>query len=315
MAAATRSSSMSLSSPTRLGSISTRRTSYLQVIRTLTMPPPAWPSTSVDASSSCAFCMLACISCACRINWPKPFMNSSSRCDMWFAAFPTRGGGAGSLGAVPRLDRIRFKDGTEGFLSRPDVRVLLHRFAGPAHALVLVREPNLRGCRPRRLARRDRERDRAAEVLADRRLEPRTHVLRRPQLLLRHEAQREAPLPNLPGLAMLRELSCGAADARGLAQRAPAADPRMRRRRGAPRVRGQRALARRVVSEAGAVRRRACRAERHRRGLVRMHGVGPVRLGRRRRRPAVLDVGPPLRLRRRRGSGCIRPRLPLELLG
>src|SRR5690606_28423162 len=284
MAAATRSSSMSLSSPTRLGSISTRRTSYLQVIRTLTMPPPAWPSTSVDASSSCAFCMLACISCACRINWPKPFMNSSSRCDMWFAAFPTRGGGAGSIGAVPRLDRIRFKDGTEGFLSRPDVRVLLHRFAGPAHALVLVREPNLRGCRPRRLARRDRERDRAAEVLADRRLEPRTHVLRRQHLLLRHEDQLEAPLPGLRELAMVRELARGAADVRGLDQRAPAA---------VPRVRGRRALARRVVCEVRAVRRRAVRAERHRRGLVRMHGVGLVRLGRRRRRPAVLDVGPP----------------------
>jgi hypothetical protein len=46
-AAATRSSSMSLSSASRLGSMATRLTSCLQVIVTFTRPAPDWPSTSM----------------------------------------------------------------------------------------------------------------------------------------------------------------------------------------------------------------------------------------------------------------------------
>src|SRR5215217_4934890 len=66
-AAATRSSSMSLSSPTRLGSMATRLTSCLQVMVTLTRPAPDSPVTSIVASSSCAFFRLSCIACACFI--------------------------------------------------------------------------------------------------------------------------------------------------------------------------------------------------------------------------------------------------------
>src|SRR6185295_17590618 len=64
-AAATRSSSMSLSSASRLGSMVTRFTSCLQVIVTFTRPAPDCPSTSMVASSSCAFLRLSCIACAC----------------------------------------------------------------------------------------------------------------------------------------------------------------------------------------------------------------------------------------------------------
>src|ERR1700754_1126773 len=72
-AAATRSSSMSLSSLSRDGSIDTRRTSFLQVIVTFTRPAPDWPSTSIFASSSCIFFMFSCICWACFISpasWP-----------------------------------------------------------------------------------------------------------------------------------------------------------------------------------------------------------------------------------------------------
>src|SRR3954466_10910780 len=64
-AAATRSSSMSLSSASRLGSISTRLTSCLQVMVTFTSPAPDSPCTSMVASSSCAFFRLSCIAWAC----------------------------------------------------------------------------------------------------------------------------------------------------------------------------------------------------------------------------------------------------------
>src|SRR5690606_2381088 len=64
-AAATRSSSMSLSSPSRLGSMVTRLTSCLQVMTTFTRPAPDSPLTSMLASSSCAFFMLSCIAWAC----------------------------------------------------------------------------------------------------------------------------------------------------------------------------------------------------------------------------------------------------------
>ena len=55
--------SISRSSMTE-GSIVTRLTSCLQVIVSLTIPPPAAPSTSIDASSSCARFMFSCICCA-----------------------------------------------------------------------------------------------------------------------------------------------------------------------------------------------------------------------------------------------------------
>src|SRR2546427_487996 len=61
IAAATRSSSMSLSSASKDGSILTRLTSCLQVIVTLTMPAPDCPSTSIEASSSWSLRMFSCI--------------------------------------------------------------------------------------------------------------------------------------------------------------------------------------------------------------------------------------------------------------
>ncbi len=69
-AAATRSSSRSLSSPSasRLGSMVTRLTSFLQVMTTLTRPAPDWPSTSIRASCSCIFFMFSCICWACFIS-------------------------------------------------------------------------------------------------------------------------------------------------------------------------------------------------------------------------------------------------------
>src|SRR3954466_415271 len=72
MAANTRSSSMSLSSPSRLGSIDTFFTACLQLIVTFTRPAPAWPSTSMCASSSCTRFMFSCICCACFIRAPRP---------------------------------------------------------------------------------------------------------------------------------------------------------------------------------------------------------------------------------------------------
>src|SRR5712692_6000702 len=66
-AAATRSSSMSLSSASKDGSMLTRLTSCLQVIVTLTMPAPDCPSTSIEASSSWSLRMFSCICWACFI--------------------------------------------------------------------------------------------------------------------------------------------------------------------------------------------------------------------------------------------------------
>src|SRR5712691_840818 len=66
-AAATRSSSMSLSSASKDGSMLTRLTSCLQVIVTLTMPAPDCPSPSIEASSSWSLRMLSCICWACLI--------------------------------------------------------------------------------------------------------------------------------------------------------------------------------------------------------------------------------------------------------
>src|SRR5437868_6305573 len=74
-AAATRSSSISRSSPTSEGSMLMRFTSYLQVICTLTMPAPDWPSTSSVARLSCMRRMFSCIICACFISCPMlPFI-------------------------------------------------------------------------------------------------------------------------------------------------------------------------------------------------------------------------------------------------
>src|SRR5712691_8529058 len=67
IAAATRSSSMSLSSASKDGSILTRLTSCLQVMVTLTMPAPDCPSTSTEASSSWSLRMFSCICWACFI--------------------------------------------------------------------------------------------------------------------------------------------------------------------------------------------------------------------------------------------------------
>src|SRR5258706_10039720 len=67
IAAATRSSSMSLSSASKDESMWTRLTSCLQVIVTLPMPAPDWPSTSTEASSSCSLRMFSCICWACFI--------------------------------------------------------------------------------------------------------------------------------------------------------------------------------------------------------------------------------------------------------
>src|SRR5712675_572704 len=67
IAAATRSSSMSLSSASKDESTWTRLTSCLQVIVTLTMPAPDCPSTSTEASSSWSLRMFSCICWACFI--------------------------------------------------------------------------------------------------------------------------------------------------------------------------------------------------------------------------------------------------------
>src|SRR5689334_14368238 len=63
---------MSLSSPMRLASMDTFFTPKRQVMVTFTRPAPDCPSTSIFASSSCAFFMFSCICCACFISWPRP---------------------------------------------------------------------------------------------------------------------------------------------------------------------------------------------------------------------------------------------------
>src|SRR5258706_1476679 len=91
-AAATRSSSISRSSPTSEGSIVTRFTSYLQVICTFTIPAPDWPSTSSAASCSCMRRMFSCICCACFISWPMlPFISGyPAPCCRWWNRRPCR---------------------------------------------------------------------------------------------------------------------------------------------------------------------------------------------------------------------------------
>ena len=77
-AAATKSSSMSLSSVSNEGSICTRRTSCLQVMVTLTKPEPASPVTSTFPNSSWAFLRLSCMAWACFIRPAScPLLNMS----------------------------------------------------------------------------------------------------------------------------------------------------------------------------------------------------------------------------------------------
>src|SRR6188508_391630 len=161
-AAATRSSSISLSSLSNASSIVTRRTSYLQVTTTLTMPPPATPSTSRAASSFWAFCMLACISCACRINWLKPFIGH-------LFAFVSLI--SDPIASFARTNAVGFERGLECGLNSLDVRVALDRFARFAHARALVRSAQLGRRWTRRLTDDDRELELPAVLLAQRRLE------------------------------------------------------------------------------------------------------------------------------------------------
>src|SRR5688572_28707180 len=137
-AAATRSSSISLSSLSRASSIVTRRTSCLHVTTTLTMPPPATPSTSVAASSSWAFCMLACISCACRINWLQPFIDHLFALTLLANSF---------LRSFARADAVVLERRVERGLHGLHVRIGFHRFARLTHAPAFVLAPKLgRSC-------------------------------------------------------------------------------------------------------------------------------------------------------------------------
>src|SRR5688572_31293753 len=151
-AAATRSSSISLSSLSSASSIVTRRTSCLQLTTTLTMPPPATPSTSMAASSLWAFCMLACISCACRINWLKPFIGHLSISDR-YASFA-------------RTNAVGLERGVERRLDGLDVGVVLDGFARLAHSRALVGATHVRRRRARRLPNDDRQLQVAAMLLA-----------------------------------------------------------------------------------------------------------------------------------------------------
>src|SRR5262245_17036659 len=117
-AAATRSSSISLSSLLTIeGSSTTRRTSCLPVIVTFAMPPPASPVTSSAAISACARCRFACICCACFIMLPMlPFMEA-----------PKSFGGTDGVGR---------KRGAEHVAHRAHVGVVLDRSARLLHAIV-----------------------------------------------------------------------------------------------------------------------------------------------------------------------------------
>src|SRR5688572_28904346 len=118
MAAATRSSSISLSSLlTMEGSSDTRFTSCLPVITTLAMPPPASPVTSSWAISACARCMLACSCCACFMMLPMlPFIKTPS--------------------IVVRPDRIGRHGGAENLSHGAHVRIGLDGGAGVLNAIL-----------------------------------------------------------------------------------------------------------------------------------------------------------------------------------
>src|SRR5882672_684652 len=115
-AAATRSSSISLSSARSDGSMLTRFTSCRQVMVTLTMPAPDWPSTSTVASSSWSFFMFSCICWACLIS-PASCAFICLVSVVWFAL-------------LRRLDR-RFDDGRVEVLDQvANERVLADRGGG-----------------------------------------------------------------------------------------------------------------------------------------------------------------------------------------
>src|SRR4051812_30022619 len=139
IAAMTRSSSMSLSSPSRLGSIDTFFTLNLQVIVAFTRPAPACPSTSMLASSSCAFFRFSCICCACFISAPKPpFGIIASPLLARFAGRGIRGrtnGGRHHLGAEVAHDLAHewvFLDGAGGV--RTALRLVARSLRGHARA-------------------------------------------------------------------------------------------------------------------------------------------------------------------------------------
>src|SRR6185436_5884835 len=117
-AAATRSSSISLSSGLTIeGSSTTRRTSCLPVIVTFAMPPPASPVTSSAAISACARCRFACICCACFIMLPMlPFMEA-----------PRSFGGTDGVGRERCAEHVAH---------RTHVRIVLDRSARLLHAIV-----------------------------------------------------------------------------------------------------------------------------------------------------------------------------------
>ena len=91
-AAATRSSSMSLSSASRLGSID----DALHVVLAGHRRPsrgrrPTGPRPRSCASSSCAFFMFSCISCACFISPPSPPFIMASPLLVWLPAASSAG--------------------------------------------------------------------------------------------------------------------------------------------------------------------------------------------------------------------------------
>src|SRR5580704_19485003 len=135
-AAAIRSSSMSRSSPLTLGSICTRFTSCLPFIVIFTMPPPDSPTTSMLAISACAFCMLACMACACFIRLLK------------FGFILRSSSGAPAPPAVKSFYRahgVGEHGGAEALAQPLDPGVLLK--GAPRHRQFLVRgpQPCLRG--------------------------------------------------------------------------------------------------------------------------------------------------------------------------
>ena len=119
-AAAIRSSSISLSSPISPASMRTERTSCRPVIVILTMPAPASPSTSIEASSLCACCMSSCSFCACFINSPSPPFIANRlrdrRKNTWQATGPCRGA---RMGRRVRQRNSRRKQGPGGFRPGP----------------------------------------------------------------------------------------------------------------------------------------------------------------------------------------------------
>src|SRR5688500_587326 len=120
-AAATRSSSMSLSSLLTIeASSNTRRTSCFPVIVTFAMPPPASPVTSSAAISACARCMFACSCCACFIMLPMlPFMEAPKSFD--------------------GTDGVGRNGGAEHVAHRTDVRIVLDCRTCLLHAIVRSR--------------------------------------------------------------------------------------------------------------------------------------------------------------------------------